>query len=326
MAADAAARKAVGVGHPLLVREENLPLDALTAQLGESDGPANPGRSAGSAPSHSVGDAPPPPVGDAPSPPVGDAPSRPVGDAPSRPVGDAPSHPVGSSLPPRTLKDGSSSRVQTVRWGKGREGVLKHYFPSKALDPRDWLGRSKAVRSLLAAEALQRRGFAVAQPLAAWSKRGEGSDLLMENLDDFLPFHLAVLELEGEERQDLLDQVAQLVRRLHLAGVAYRDLKPSNLMVRVPLVGEEDLRFVDHDRNRFSRDVVSEEVALRDLAALHAGLPPQVRASERMKALLRYDSSLAERARWSRLLPAVLQEAAERRHRWIPRRLLAGPS
>jgi hypothetical protein len=222
------------------------------------------------------------------------------------------------------LKLGNSSTVQRVYLADGRPAILKHYLPTRRFDPRDRYGHSKAIRSLLAAEALQRRGFHVATALAAWSRAGRGSWLLLEDLGELHPLHEAVVEVEGAARAALLTTVATVVRQLHRAGVAYRDLKPSNLLVRLPGTAAVDLRLLDHDRNRFRRQEIPRELALRDLAALHAGLPPQVRASERLAALRAYDPSLLQPRSWRRYLPALLEEAAARRHRWIARHLLAG--
>ncbi len=217
------------------------------------------------------------------------------------------------------LKPGPGARV--LRLGDGL--VLKHAPPTRRLDPRDRLGRSKAVRSLLAAEALARRGFGVARPLAAWSRPGGGSYLLLEDLPRHRPLHQAVLEVRGDERAALLAAVAATVRALHRAGVAHRDLKPSNLLVDLE-ADDLDLRFVDHDRHRFLPVATPAVLARRDLAALHAGLPPEVRAAERLAALRAYDAAWTERPTWRRHVVPLLAEAAARRHRWRPRRLLSG--
>ncbi len=221
------------------------------------------------------------------------------------------------------LKDSPSSRVIRVH-RDGRSWILKHYRRRRPLDPRDALGRSKALRSLLAAEALRRRGLPAARPLAAWSAPGRGSFLLLEDLPRHRPLHEAVLQVSGEERRRLLEEVACLVARLHRSGVAYRDLKPSNLLVDLQAPAGERLRLLDHDRNRFRRPPVRLRQRARDLAALHAGLPPEVRAAERLRALRRYDPGLGMQPGWSLVVPSILEEAAARRHRWVPRRLLAG--
>ncbi|MGB0952086.1 MAG: lipopolysaccharide kinase InaA family protein [Planctomycetota bacterium] len=227
--------------------------------------------------------------------------------------------------PPATcLKRGKTSTVLRTTLADGTATVLKHYLPTKRLDPRDRMGRSKAIRSLMAAEALKRRGFSVVEALGAWSVAGKGSYLLLADYPDALPMHEAVLTVQGADRAALLANVGRTVRQLHRAGVAYRDLKPSNVLVQMPGTACEDLLFLDHDRNRFQPQAVQAETAMRDLAAVHAGLPPQVRATERLLALRHYDPELLERDCWQDLMPALLQEAAERAHRWIPHRLLGG--
>lgn len=232
---------------------------------------------------------------------------------------------LAAQRPDEGLKIGSSSTVLRIPFGVGGHAVLKHYLPTKRVDPRDRLGRSKAMRSLFAAESLQRRGFEVARPLGAWSTPGKGSFLLLEDLHEHLPMHEAVLQVHGTARAEMLATVAGLLRCLHRAGVAYRDLKPSNLLVRLPGTSMADYRFLDHDRNRFLRSEVPEEVALRDLAAFHAGLPPEVRASERFRALEVYAPDLRNRTTWQRMAPPILLEARDRSHRWAARALLAGP-
>lgn len=224
------------------------------------------------------------------------------------------------------LKFGRSSTVQRVTLADGRRMVLKHYLPTKRFDPRDRLGHSKAMRSLLAADALERRGLSVAKALAAWSYPGRGSFLLLEDLSSLLPLHEAVVAVDGEARAALLANVADVVRRMHRAGVAYRDLKPSNVLVQMPGTAVSDLRFLDHDRNRFLKNSVPIKQAMRDLAAIHAGLPPEVRASERLRALRVYDERLLNSEMWRRFIPPMLEEASLRNHRWIGRKLLSGQS
>lgn len=222
------------------------------------------------------------------------------------------------------LKEGSRSRVGLVRLADGAVAVLKHSLPRFAGDPRDRCGRSKALRSLLAAEGLRRRRIPAARPLAAWSRPGRGSWLLLEHLPAHRPLQQVAPELRGPARAELLGELAVLARWMHDLGVRYRDLKPSNVMVDPAAAPGARLALIDHDRNRFSRRPVARAAAMRDLAALHAGLPPAVRASERLAALHAYDPALLERAAWRRWVRPLLAEAAARAHRWVPRRLLAG--
>jgi len=223
------------------------------------------------------------------------------------------------------LKEGSRSRVGRVELADGRRAVLKHYLPRSGADPRDRLGFSKALRSLLAAESLRRRRLPAARPLAAWSRPGAGSWLLLEDLPGDQPLQRVLPALAPPDRAELLAELAGMVRWMHHLGVAYRDLKPSNLLANEDATPGDRLRLIDHDRNRFSRESVPAPQAMRDLAALHAGLPPEIRAAERIEALRAYDPALLERPAWRRLVRPLLTEAAERQHRWIPRALLGAP-
>ncbi len=243
-------------------------------------------------------------------------------------------HPVLWRIPPQALdsfpergilKEGKRSRVMRTRLADGSPAVLKHYLPSRRIDPRDRLGRGKALRCLFLAEGLLRRGLRAARPLGAWSLPGRGSWLLLEDLPQHRPLDRVLLTLSPSAREELLQTVAHLLHHMHRLGVAYRDLKPSNLLVAPEAATPDRLCLVDHDRNRLGTQEVPPALAIRDLAALHAGLPPLLRASERMRALASYDPLLAIRPNWELLIRPLLEEAAARQHRWIPRRLLGGP-
>ena len=123
---------------------------------------------------------------------------------------------------------------------------------------------------------------------------------------------LAAAGLAEQER--FLPIVARFVRRLHRFGVYYRDLKPSNLLAS--LTGDRPLVLLDHDRNRFRRLSLSPSEARRDLAALHAGIPNEVRSALRWRALRIYDPRWCSRGCWQAHVRPLLKEAAERHHRW----------
>lgn len=223
-----------------------------------------------------------------------------------------------------SLKEGSRSDVVLLHLDD-ESVVLKHFRLRKPLDPRNRIGHSKALQNLFAAESLQRRGLSAAQPLATWSRPGEGSWLLLKAYLQHQPLHLAITQVSGQERLDLLREIARFVRRMHVIGVRYRDLKPSNLLVRTGARAGERLVLIDHDRNRFKRTATPPEVAGRDLAALHAGLPQEVRSTERWRALYAYDPQWTSRSHWFKYLRPLLREAAARQHRWQPPNLLGLP-
>jgi len=229
-----------------------------------------------------------------------------------------------ASRPADSLKLGDTTTVFRTQLACGTPIILKHYLPTKRFETRDILGRSKAMRSLLASEALQHRGFGVAKALGAWSRSGKGSYLVLEDLAGHLAVQKALRKLEGKERLALLTTAADVIRRLHRAGVAYRDLKPSNILVALPGTQCSDFRFLDHDRNRFYKEELPESLALRDLAAFQAGTPRTVRATEQWQAMVVYMPEIKQRETWKRCMPPLLHEAAVRKHHWIARVLLGG--
>jgi hypothetical protein len=210
--------------------------------------------------------------------------------------------------------------------------VLKHFPPHKKIDPRNAMGYSKAIASLHAADALNRRGLRAAYGFAAWSEPGNGSWMLMENLESHQALQTAVVEKQGLERAELLAALARFARRMHLLGVAYRDFKPSNILVDLDAWPTVEFVLIDHDRNRFHNSEIAPPRARRDLAALHAGLPPEVRAAERLQALRIYGGPWRKHTcnwgyrgtLWEQQIPKLIQEAKQRDRVWKSHRLLEG--
>ncbi|NQU47580.1 MAG: hypothetical protein HQ519_02940 [Planctomycetes bacterium] len=212
--------------------------------------------------------------------------------------------------------------------------ILKHFPPHKKVDPRNSLGLSKAIFSLHASEALNRRGLRAAVGYAAWSLPKQGSWMLLEDLAGFEALQDVLLTIQGTERAAVLAKLARYARRMHLLGVAYRDFKPSNILLRYAAADDVEIALIDHDRNRFRSDEIRPWRARRDLAALHAGLPAQVRASERLRALRIYGGPWREHLcdwgyrgdLWDQQIPKLVAEAIRRDRLWKARRLLAGNS
>jgi len=153
---------------------------------------------------------------------------------------------------------------------------------------------------------------------------------LLEDLAGFDALQHVIAETSGDARAALLDRLARYARRMHLLGVAYRDFKPSNILVRYRNADEIEIAVIDHDRNWFLGHEIPPSRARRDLAALHAGLPNQVRASERMRALRVYGGRWRENRcdwgyrgpLWEQQIPKLVAEAVRRDRLWKPIGLL----
>ena len=103
---------------------------------------------------------------------------------------------IAASIELKTLKSSGPSSVRVIRADTGQILVLKHYRPTKTVEVRDYFGYSKATRSHLAAESIQRRGFEALQPLASWSIAAKGSYLLLEDLTRHPKLQLCLQELD----------------------------------------------------------------------------------------------------------------------------------
>jgi hypothetical protein len=233
---------------------------------------------------------------------------------------------AGGQQPLKAHKRGVVSRIPD------RGLILKHFPPHKKVDPRNAMGLSKAIGSLHACESLNRRGLRAAVGYAAWSQPKMGSWLLLEDLHGFDALQQVIAETSGDARAALLARLAQYARRMHLLGVAYRDFKPSNILVRYRNADDIEIAVIDHDRNWFLGHEIPPSRARRDLAALHAGLPNQVRASERMRALRLYGGRWREHRSdwgyrgplWEQQIPKLVAEAVRRDRLWKPVALLGG--
>ncbi len=235
---------------------------------------------------------------------------------------------AAATEPLKAHKRGVVSRVEATC---GPETlILKHFPPHKKVDPRNSMGMSKAIGSLHACEALNRRGLRAAVGYAAWSKPKQGSWMLLEDLAGFEALQHVIVELHGDARAALLAKLARYARRMHLLGVAYRDFKPSNILVDYRTADDIEIAVIDHDRNWFRRTEIVPSRARRDLAALHAGLPNEVRATERLRALRIYGGAWREHRcdwghrgpLWEQQIPKLFAEAIRRNRLWKPIGLL----
>ena len=72
-------------------------------------------------------------------------------------------------------------------------------------------------------------------------------------------------------RNELLQQGAHILSRMHERGVCHGDLKASNILVRKKAGQKEKLYLVDLDSARVKKNI-TEEDKMRDLARLNASL------------------------------------------------------
>src|SRR5262249_49921402 len=172
------------------------------------------------------------------------------------------------------LKNGRRSSLSRQRLGD-RSVIVKQYRDLWWERVRN-LVRPRALSAWIAGHGLRVRGFDAAEPLAlALCGRGvamSGAFLVMEDLGSAQRADLVALaryvggSVRRAEKRALVASAAELVRRLHAAGVYHTDLKAVNLFLR----GEAgDARFVlvDYDRVRLDR-AVSRRRRIKNLAQL----------------------------------------------------------
>jgi tRNA A-37 threonylcarbamoyl transferase component Bud32 len=211
------------------------------------------------------------------------------------------------------LKTGRRSSLSRQRLGD-RSVIVKQYRDLWWERVRN-LVRPRALSAWVAGNGLRVRGFDAAEPLAlALCGRGlamTDAFLLMEDLGPARADHVALARYAGEpaasrraEKRALVASAADLVRRLHAAGVYHADLKAVNLFLRGEVA---DARFVlaDYDRVRLDREV-SRRRRIKNLAQLSASVPVCVSLPDRLRFFRAYaaDDPSALRAwkSWARLI------------------------
>jgi serine/threonine protein kinase len=213
------------------------------------------------------------------------------------------------------LKEGDVSTVSRVHDANGNSFILKHYKPTRRLDIRDLLGHSKAIRSFLAAESIQRRGFLVGAPLAAWSKSGAGSFFLLEDLPSLSKLQDYLKSQDFCSQSFSLQYLAKWAFELHSHGIWYRDLKPSNILVEPQSNGASSFVLIDHDRNRFLETNVPRSKAIQDLAALYGGFPDSLSPKCRLTFLEAYCDENSSSSFWESWVRPIEKLANQRRHK-----------
>jgi len=193
---------------------------------------------------------------------------------------------LGDAGEAEVLKQSRTSSVWRMTLAGGRPVVLKRHNRAGERP----LQRSRAVAAFRKGHAMLTRGIATARPAAAAALRSDAgrreSVLLAEAVDGrTLPEWLRGRP-PALARRHLAWRLAQLVRRLHDAGFAHRDLKAPNIMVTPD--GRPVL--VDLDGLRGSGWHVSEGRRARDLMRLSVSLDEWgvARRTDRLRFLRAY--------------------------------------
>lgn len=221
------------------------------------------------------------------------------------------------------LKDGSRTKLsrQLLATPDGpRAVVVKEYRGSGLIDrAKNTLRTPRAIAAWVAGNGLVVRAFDAAVPIAL-VLRGRGPTLsrawlVMEDLGDGTRADLVVLdryagELDAARRREkaaLVAGTADLVRRLHAAGIYHGDLKAVNLFVRgEPREGR--IALADYDRVEFDHDV-STRRRVKNLAQLSASVPVCVSLADRLRFFRRYAQGSPEvAADWKRWFRRVAAE------------------
>ena len=176
---------------------------------------------------------------------------------------------------------------QTFVWPSGgRTAIVKRtrgdQFRDRWYDYLRGTPRSPGQREFENLRELARAGIPVPRPLG-WGSMGSLSVVLMERVEhsQTLRQHLE----QGEEVVDRqrLEDLAQLVARLHRAGWYHRDLYLEHVILRP----DGSLCLLDLGRARRQASPRSRWLA-KDLGALLHSLPDRIPAATRLRFLARY--------------------------------------
>lgn len=211
------------------------------------------------------------------------------------------------------LKESGRGRVTRVE-ADGDLFVCKEDRPRslRSRAGRLWRG-SRAARSYAAAQALLGAGFVVPEPVGVLEE--DARSLYFARFVEG-PTLSQALAGAGRARAQLLARAAAgLAARLHLAGFAFRDLKPPNLVV----TRDDELVPVDLDDVSRPRRIPRRS-AWRNLAALDAygqTGPRPLGVTARWRALEVYARARSlDRPQLGALLTEVLPRSRAKRRRW----------
>jgi tRNA A-37 threonylcarbamoyl transferase component Bud32 len=192
----------------------------------------------------------------------------------------------------RAVDRNRKRNVVEVRLGKTYFLKRFHHPPLKdflGLDALRGGAPTHARMELRAAEDLAAAGIGT-YPIVGYGEARSGwarpSFLITEELRGYRPLH-RVLEEGGADFRRMAEDLADLVRRMHRAGITHPDLYATHIYLRIEGEGTS-WRLIDLHRVRKRRGGLSRFDQVRDLTALHLTCTgPAVTRADRLRFLCR---------------------------------------
>ncbi|WP_027339410.1 lipopolysaccharide kinase InaA family protein [Halonatronum saccharophilum] len=131
--------------------------------------------------------------------------------------------------------------------------------------------KSKAIRSLKLAMALEKIGINTPKPIAVIEKRDKYKKILYSYfICEYVDYNYNLLDIvkdDGhplrEKVKEFLPQIAQDIRKMHDAGVVHYDLHAGNILVKN--IDNPEFYYIDLNRGRIKKKL-SRKARMKDLA------------------------------------------------------------
>lgn len=141
--------------------------------------------------------------------------------------------------------------------------------------------KSKAVRSLLIATALNEIGINTPQPVAVLEERGKYNQIICSYyLTEYIPYDYSLLDIIKQENNPYKDKIPKFLaliakdtRKMHDAGIIHRDLHAGNILIN-NIDYEPELYYIDLNRARMN-EKLDRKRRLKDLARFDFSLKEQ---------------------------------------------------
>jgi tRNA A-37 threonylcarbamoyl transferase component Bud32 len=197
------------------------------------------------------------------------------------------------------VKHGPHRTVYQVRIGARSIYIKHHRVPSAHAMLSQWARSSKGRRELTCLEKAAERAIPTIEPLALGEQRKAGfvfeNYLITEGIEGVQPLDHFIQETfpalaasrRPEIRRNLTDELAELVAKLHEAGVLHPDLHSGNVLVRLHADNSVELFLIDLQEAESSRRT-SWRRSRNDLLAFGLFFFTMARAVDRARFLRRY--------------------------------------